>query len=114
VKILLLDSDHTWIKRTKRILQDFGHTVESSGNGVYALLLLQKNHYDVLITGVDLQGLRGDELIKNVKRELPPAILGIGADWECRRLLEAGASMCLEKPFGIHLLIETINNSIIV
>lgn len=106
------------------MLWDFGYSVASSENGVYALLLLQKDHYDVLITGVDLQGIPGDELIRHVKKRgtqaklppaaRPPAILGIGARWECRRLLDSGAAQCLEKPFGIHLLIESINSSIIV
>ena len=108
----------------KQLLRDFGYSVASSENGVYALLLLQKNHYDVLVTGVDLQGVPGDALIRHVKHggpqaklppaAHPPAILGIGARWECRRLLESGAALCLEKPFGIHLLIESINSSIIV
>ncbi len=109
-KILIADSDETFLTNIKNSLQTEGHSVLTATNGSSALEFARKEDFDLLIMDVVLPGKDGwevlTELRKNSKtRDMPVAFLS-SRDNEADEVisLELGADEYLVKPVNERLL----------
>ena len=97
----------------KDTLELEGWQVEICAAGTAALNKLAGGaHYDLLIFDNDLPGATGLELIEYAHRlphyQYTPIIMLSASDCQTAAL-RAGATICLTKPEGIYVLVETVN-----
>ena len=119
-KILLIDDEELIIKSLKKLLEKDGFTVFIAKNGQDALLLSEKETFDVIIADIRMPGINGVETIKFInetmgKRGLkkPGVIFITGyADEEMQQEAEAlGPVAYIYKPFDISELISKIKEA---
>ena len=101
--ILIVDDSHTVREIERRILTKAGYTVTAAQNGAEAWNLLRLNHYDLLVSDVDMPQMNGIELVSRVRdnprlSRMPVIILSYkDREEDRRRGLEAGADYYLTK-----------------
>jgi len=112
MNFLVVDDNSSIRCLVSSIIKLFGHGADEANDGLEAIQKLQKNQYDVLITDAEMPNVDGAELCKFVKSEAPGIyIIGIsGCPSSLDGLREAGADICLSKPFSMHALEEAIGN----
>jgi len=69
--ILLVDDDPSVRESLKLMLCFDHHTVTEAADGQEALRLFSGGRYDLVITDYLLPGMRGDELVRQIKRLVP-------------------------------------------
>lgn len=106
-KILVVDDEQEIRDMCKRALERAGYRVDVSQNAQEALELLDKEEdYELVLTDLNLPGLNGLELIREIKKKRP----------RCKTLLMTGTlpennidnRNCLRKPFGLMELVSKI------
>jgi two-component system response regulator (stage 0 sporulation protein A) len=117
-KILIADENNQARRATKDALLRKGYrNVDEAINGEEALVKINRNHPDIVITDIWLSKLDGIGLVRNCKGinfEPDAAPSFIMASMVSSQALfvdatNAGASLCLMKPFDINSLCEHID-----
>ena len=117
-KILVADENIQTRHSTKEALIRKGYrNVDEAANGEEALIKINRNHPDIVIADIWLSKLDGIGLIKNTKginfgSDMPPSFIIASMVTNQNVFIEAtnaGASMCLMKPFDFSSLCEHIN-----
>jgi pilus assembly protein CpaE len=104
-KILVTDDDSVNRRLVERVLASEGHTVLEAENGSEALILIEREHLDLVVLDVMMPGMNGYEVCQRVRRN--PAIADVliilltaHSSIESRlQGFEAGADDFLGKPF---------------
>lgn len=106
-KILLVDDEAAIRQVLTETLKHAGHEVETAGNGVVALRMLKKKHYDCVVSDVKMPLMDGPSLHK-AAIELDPDIAGsfifISGDTispDTRSYLDRVENPRLAKPFNL-------------
>lgn len=80
--------------------------VVTTSNGEEALLRLEKNKFDVVITDISMPGLDGLDLLSRIKLKYPGTkvivITAYGSDEREEQAYKRGAESYIEKPFDLH------------
>lgn len=117
-KILVADENIQTRHSTKEALVRKGyHNVDEAANGEDALIKISRNHPDIVIADIWLSKLDGIGLIKNSKginfgNDQAPSFIIASMVTNQNVFIEAtnaGASMCLMKPFDFSSLCEHID-----
>lgn len=117
-KILVADENIQTRHSTKEALIRKGYrNVEEASNGEEALIKINRSHPDIVIADIWLSKLDGIGLIKNTKginfsNDQPPLFIIASMVTNQNVFIEAtnaGASMCLMKPFDYSSLCEHID-----
>lgn len=113
-KILLVDGDETFRKSLRTFISGLGHHVEEAASGPEAIEKVSSARPDLIFMDVRLPGMNGDEVTKQLKRNLStrhiPVIINTGWTTACNveeridRALNAGASEVLYKPLQFPML----------
>lgn len=103
MKVLLADDERTITVPLRDDLIDAGHDVTVVDRGDTAVEKLAADHYDVLITDINMPGVRGDELLVKAT-ELRPGIAvvivtGFGTVQSAVQAMKNGAADYVLKPF---------------
>jgi two-component system response regulator GlrR len=120
LSILVADDDPGLLQLMQICLANAGHTVACASTGDEALKLLNKQHFDLLVTDVLMPEGDGLNLIMDLKKAHSPVcilvISGGGRYFpakDCVRLATGlGAHAALFKPFGPPELFEAINRAL--
>ncbi len=84
-------------------------------NGVEALERLGENHYDILLTDLNMPRLSGDELVKRALQRSPDltviVLSGNGTIPKAVDLLRRGVFDFVPKPFSIDQLLESLDRA---
>ena len=101
-RILVVD-DEPQIRRILRaVLVAKGYDVMEAECGEYALNLLRFEEYDLLLLDINVPGITGVEVCREVRKSSNIPIIMMSAGEENRvRALEAGANDYLTKLFGV-------------
>jgi two-component system response regulator FlrC len=114
-KILLVDDDSKDRSIMSEIFIKSGHNVSTSGDGLSAFEKIVKDHYDLVITELNLPQMNGLDLLKRVKEvnESLPVILisSAGIVKEAVEAMKLGAFDFVSKPLTVEM-IETIISQI--
>lgn len=105
IRLLLVDDDESFLKLTKlsliRIKKNLKITTVTSGKD--ALILLKKQHFDVIVSDFQMPKMDGLELLKNVKKlysDIPFIVFtGKGREAIAIQALNLGASYYHQKAF---------------
>ena len=110
MKLLIVDDSPAILQILSAIITHFGHGVDEAGDGLEAIQLLQQGRYDVVVTDADMPRVDGVQLCKFLKAKIPDIhIVGMSGDLSSLKKLEnAGADICLPKPFGLDELRSAI------
>lgn len=113
-KILLVDSDENFRKSLRTFINGLGHNVDEAASGPEAVAKVSSERPDLIIMDVRLPGINGDEVTKQLKRNLAtrhiPVIINTGWTTACNveeridRALNAGAAEVLYKPLQYPML----------
>jgi len=116
-EILILEDSKPLLRQFRRTLEEDGHTVIASEDGIIAYDRTVLAAVDVMITDLMMPQVNGIEAILQAKKFRPDlsiiAISGGGMAPEDDYLsacLDLGASAVLQKPFEPETLVETLRN----
>lgn len=113
-KILLVDGDEPFRTSLRKFILGLGHEVEEAASGPEAIEKVSTARPDMILMDVRLPGMNGDEVTKQLKRNLStrhiPVIINTGWTTACNveeriaRALNAGAAEVLYKPLQFPML----------
>ncbi|MEG4626855.1 hybrid sensor histidine kinase/response regulator [Microcoleus sp. w1-18aA5] len=101
--ILVVDDSITVREMTRKLLQNRGYDVDVAVNGMDAWTAIRSNHYDLILSDIDMPRMNGIELVKQIKDHptfnLLPVIIVSYRDAEDDRIqgMEAGADYYITK-----------------
>ena len=102
--ILVVDDDFIIRQVVTRHLALLGHQVDSAGNGAEALVAIEKNNYQIVVTDMQMPVMDGHELLVRLRDEQPlirtivmTSYVTIEAIMAC---LREGAFSFITKPLG--------------
>ncbi len=101
-KILIVEDERAAADYLQAVLVDLGYDVRVTGNGIEALIALEANPYDLVVSDLRMPQMDGFELLSHVKQRWPrvPVIVLTGES-EVSGIVEAvqlGATNYLMKP----------------
>lgn len=99
-RILLVDDNVFGLVARRRVLEELGHEVLTSGNPAEALELCSKHSFDVVVTDYKMPAMNGVELICSLKKLYPAtSVILISGFADALGLDEAstGADIVLQK-----------------
>ena len=112
MKILIIDDYPEIVETLSAALELSGHWVDDAYDGIEAVERVQNDSYDIVIVDAEMPRMGGVEVCKFLRAQFPD-IYVIGMSGCFRTLIElkdAGADICLSKPFRIELIEEIIEN----
>jgi CheY-like chemotaxis protein len=112
MKLLVVDDSPIVVEVLTSILKLSGHGVDEAYDGIEAVNRLQDNWYDIVITDAQMPGMGGVEVCKFLKSQFPDVyIVGMsGCSRSLKELKDAGAHICLSKPFDMNEVEEVIKS----
>jgi PAS domain S-box-containing protein len=115
MKILLAEDNLINQKLAERVLELLGYKVEIANNGNEALVMVNKNNYDLIFMDVmmpEMDGLDATKAIRNAKHlEMQPIIVAMTANalkGDREICLEAGMNDYLSKPINVDEIIRIL------
>ena len=117
-KILIADDDPIMLRILNELLEDNGYEVVGAMSGETAINELRKNHYDLLVSDIVMEGIDGIELIKAVRQidgyqNLPVILLSGKNDSATKvKAFDALADDYVTKPFDLDELAARIKTQL--
>ena len=115
-RILVIDDDEPNREVVLANLASLGHDLDQADCGTQATRMLERNHFDIVITDVFMPDKDGLEMVLELKNNFPQtkiiAISGAIKDEHVDYLKTAermGAHCSLSKPFDFTILVEKID-----
>ncbi|MEA3546902.1 MAG: diguanylate cyclase [Thermodesulfobacteriota bacterium] len=103
VKILIVDDDPFVLDTISYFITSFGHECESAGSGLEALEKLRGEPYRIVISDIDMPGMSGMELLKEIKKDYPDIgviiVTGYADNFSYANVIRDGAIDFISKPF---------------
>ncbi len=105
--VLIIDDDKVVRELLREFLRLHGFEVHSVNNGISALNLLKREHFNIIITDYSMPEMNGIELTKIVRSQYPHTlIIGISGNCDGKDFLTAGADAFLSKPLQLRELLS--------
>jgi len=102
-QILLVEDSSMIRKYFQKVLAPLNMSISEAADGLIALHMIQDNHFDLIITDIDMPNLDGIELCQQLKKQSEtrsiPVIMvsSLDSDEDIDRGFQAGASVYLSK-----------------
>ena len=111
-RILVVDDEPAILSTLRDILVPFGHEVSTAEDGLVGLERAKAEHFDLVLSDINMEGMDGFDVIHRVKAMKPnlPVVLMTGAasvEYTIRAL-RMGASNLFMKPLSIRDLISSV------
>jgi DNA-binding NtrC family response regulator len=111
-RILLVEDDDSFRRVLTEVLGAHDFEVSPCPDAYCALETLQGEPVDVVVTDVDMPGMRGDALLAQIRSTFPEipviAITAFGTVEQAVELTHAGAANYLTKPFRTEALLQAV------
>jgi len=115
-RILLVDDDAGSRMALAALLTGANALVQTAGSGESALEILQQNHFDILITDLNLPGVSGIDLLKwsraNATETIVILITGQGSAESAVTAMKEGAFDYITKPLNFNELLMVIDKAL--
>lgn len=102
-KVLTVDDSEPMRKLVGMVLGSIGHQVTTACNGAEALLRMNEQNFDLLVTDINMPVLSGTQLIEQIRKmnqDLPILVLTTENQHEMQQAGKAiGANGWVKKPF---------------
>ena len=112
MNFLVVDDNPDILNLVSSIIKLFGHGADEANDGFEAIEQFQNHRYDVVITDAEMPKIDGSKLCRFLKSQSSGVyIIGMsGSSSALKGLEDAGADVCLSKPFSMHTLEAAIGN----
>jgi len=114
-KLLVVDDDESYLKALKKILAKMGYAAEVAAGSGEALKILEKENFPLIITDLDMPGIDGVELCKQIReinsKSIVYALSGYIAEYDTENLEKSGFDGYLSKPAKIEVLKKAIEGA---
>ena len=104
-RILVVDDKIDILQRLKKVLGLSGYEVHAALSGEEALEIARKNHVDVMVTDIKMDGMDGFTLIEKVRQHNSDiqcvAMTGFSDEEKAIKALKFEVSDYVRKPFGM-------------
>jgi CheY-like chemotaxis protein len=115
-RVLLVDDEAAVRGTLRAVLESQGYDCDEAENGAAALALLEKEHFDLIITDNKMPVLNGVEFLKQYSQKpdpKPPVIFFTGdiSDVEKELAIKAGARAVLQKPPNFGEIISAVQQA---
>ena len=110
-RVLLVDDDQATLKILAAQLETRGYQVRTRGSGIGIALNVRGDRPDLVVLDVNLPGVEGDEIAKQLRDEPCAVVLYSGAthvELE-RRALASGADLWLHKTTSLESVADAID-----
>lgn len=111
--LLIVEDDQEMRDLLRKVLEKEGYRVSVSGDGHQALIALNRETFDLVVTDMLMPCDGGLELLETVHRihpSLPVIIVTAFGDWHSySRALELGAAAFISKPLRMAELIAAVH-----
>jgi len=120
-KILVIDDEELIIRSLAKLLENNGYEAFIAKTGQNALVMVEEEEFDLIISDIRMPGLNGIESVKDIynvlkerKVNIPPVIFITGyADKKCEEDARALNPIdYIYKPFDISSLVNQIKQAI--
>lgn len=117
-RILIAEDDADMRDLLQEVLDEAGYVTIAAGDGRAALAHLEaeNEHFDLVLTDVQMPGVKGDELLRRVREtraETPVVIItAFGSVEGAVEMVKRGAYSYLTKPFQTSELLRTIGEAL--
>ena len=115
-KVLVVDDDLEMARLIADVLQEDGFFVTIMGDSLEASKILKKEDFDVIVTDLKMKGLKGLDLLQEVKRVAPltPVIIitAFGTIESAIQAMKMGAYDYITKPFQMDELVLTVKKAL--
>jgi len=113
MNILIMDDEEEICKIFINWLSAKGHRVKSALTGREAIELVKNEYFNVAFLDIIMPGIPGNIVLEEIKKFSPETkvIMITGKlmnDYLLKKLRQKGASGCIQKPFGIEEIKETL------
>jgi len=115
-RILIVDDDREMLDLLRDVCEGGGFEVCTEENGVHALRRVEEEPFEVVISDIEMTGIKGLELLKRIKGYTPftPVILitAFGSIESAKKAMQLGAFDYLTKPFDMDDLLVVIEKAL--
>ena len=105
LNILVVDDDPGVIALLGAFLETRGYAVSTCGGGVQALDILGREHFDLVISDIEMAEMNGFELLRRTREKYPKIgiilMTGYTESHPLSEALRAGADGYISKPFSL-------------
>ena len=112
-RILIAEDNKTLQLLTQNMLSNIGAHVDVADNGREALELIKRDHFDLVITDLNMPEMNGIELIEQLKKQdFKGTILGCTATItgkETQQMIDKGAKEVITKPISLDQIEQALN-----
>jgi len=114
--ILVVDDDPALRTLFQALLENYGYTSETAGNGREAETKLAQGHYDTVLLDYMMPGPNGMTVLHRIQQHYPslPVVMitGESRSQVASQALAAGARACLYKPFDCKDFEEVLRSTV--
>ncbi|MDA3955970.1 response regulator transcription factor [Oceanispirochaeta sp.] len=109
-RLLIVDDEPQLTGLLEYLLKDEGYETSCAASGELALVLAEKDHFDLILLDINLPGMSGMEVCRRLGASAPPVIFLSCRDDDSDVVggLESGAEDYITKPFNHRELILRI------
>lgn len=115
IKVLLADDEETFRNIMAKELSRMGYDVSHVEEGEKAILLVEKNDFDVAVLDIKMPGLGGEEILRRIKDISPTTevlmLTGEGSVESAVESMKLGAYDYITKPCKLHELTMLLNKA---
>lgn len=112
IKILLVDDEVEFTMCLSKVLIRRGFQVDCADDGLSALSMVAREHFDVVVLDIKMPGMSGIQVLGEIKRFAPSTqvilLTGHFSITDEEDTLKSGAYAYLLKPFPILKLVDVI------
>lgn len=105
LRVLVVDDDPTIVELLSAFLDTKGYSVRTAANGQLALEAVEREEYDLIISDIEMAGINGFELLRQVRASYPRIGIILMTGFEeahpLSAALRAGADGYISKPFSL-------------
>jgi excisionase family DNA binding protein len=109
-RILVVDDEEAVLTLFRKAFEREHYDVDTAGDGASAIERLRENEYDLLVTDLQMPGISGLSLIREVRRvsAFIPVVVVTGRSTEASAIeaLNLGVSAYLTKPFPMNSFLK--------
>jgi DNA-binding response OmpR family regulator len=107
--ILLIDDEQMILVMLKMGLEAYGYQVEIAANGKEGIDKFNKDHFDIVITDMQMPGLDGKDVVRHIRNSKRYGTPVIGVSGNPQLLKGGDFNKILPKPFSIKTLVDSVN-----
>ncbi len=115
-RVLVIDDEAIVRVSCERVLEPEGYEVVVTSRGDEAIKLLEKEHFDIVLTDLKMPDMDGLEVLKTIKQRWPDVIViiitGYGTISTAVQAIKLGAYEYIEKPFTPHDILKVVERAL--